>query len=133
MPRFELEFLTLQQPIEWSKYSPQPTACLMVVDNPVSDALLASVVTGAANSGCTFFVLWGAMADNLHDRIDEILEDGSDDWLGIITTSHLNESSEDVSDFLFTATLPGRDNARFLVIGDRSVEQMKKQIDSSRN
>jgi hypothetical protein len=73
----------------------------------------------------------GEMADELHDRIDEILEEGSDDWLRILTTSHMGKTAEDVSVLLFTATLPGNPVAHYLAIGDRSVEELQRVITSS--
>jgi hypothetical protein len=128
MPKIELIFFRLDQPIDWAIYSTKPTACLLIADIAISEASLASIVRGAAKAGCTFFMSWGATADELHDRIDEILEDGSDDWLRILTTSHRGKTAEDVSAFLFTATLPGRPEARYLVIGDKPVEELQRVI-----
>lgn len=128
MPNIELIFFRLDEPIDWSIYSTKPTACLLIIGSAISDAQLASIVRGAANAGCTFFMSWGEMADELHNRIDEILEGGSDDWLRILTTSHIGETAEDVAAFLFTATLPGRPEVRYLVIGDRPVEELRRVI-----
>jgi len=128
MPNIELIFLQLNQSIDWSIYSNKPTACLLVVDGAISDVLLASIVGGAANVGCTVFMSWGAMADELHDRIDQVLENGSDSWLRILTTSHMGKTAEDVSMFLFAATLPGRIEARYFVIADSSLEDLQKAI-----
>lgn len=128
MPNIELIFFRLDQSIDWSIYPTKPTACLVMADSAINDMLFASIVRGAANAGCTFFMSWGEMADELHDRIDDILVDGSDDWLRILTTSHMGETAEDVSAFLFTATLPGRPEARYFVIGDRSVEELQRVI-----
>jgi hypothetical protein len=97
MPNIELIFFRLDQPIDFAIYSTKPTACLLIADIAIGDALLASIVSGAAKAGCTFFMSWGETADELHDRIDEILEGGNDDCLRILTTSHRGETAEDVS------------------------------------
>ena len=127
-PNSNLSFLSLDQSIDWSIYSAKPTACLLVVDSVVSDALLASIVEGAIEVGCTFFFAWVREAASLHDRIDGILESGNDDWLRILTTSHKKKNAEDVSNFLFVATFPNRLDVRYLVITDRPSEELQKII-----
>lgn len=127
-PNSILSFLPLDQSIDWSIYPVKPTACLLVFDNVVNDELLASIVYGAIEVGCTSFLTWGREADSLHDRIDEILESGSDDWLRILTTSHKKKTAEDVSNFLFVATFPNRPDVRYLVITDRPSEELRKII-----
>ncbi|WP_445081592.1 DUF7684 family protein [Massilia antarctica] len=127
-PDSNLSFLPLDQSIDWSVYAIKPTACLLVIDNVVSDDSLASIVAGAIGIGCTSFLTWGREADSLHDRIDDLLEDGSDDWLRILTTSHKKKNAEDLSNFLFVATFPNRPDVRYLIITDRPSEELKKII-----
>lgn len=127
-PKIDLIFLCAEQPIDWSIYSTKPTACLLVFDNNISNALLSSIVVGAVGAGCTSFLTWGTMADSLHDRIDEILEDGDDSWLSILTTSHVRKTAEDVSNFLFVATLPNRIDVRYVIIGDRPIKELQRAI-----
>lgn len=124
----DLIFFQLDQSIDWSIYMTKWTACLIVLDNDISDQLLTSIVVGAADVGCTWFLTWGAMADSLEDRIDEILENGTDDWLRIATISLTKKTAEEVANFLFVAALPNRVDARCLVIGDRTVDELMKVV-----
>ncbi len=124
----DLIFFQLDQSIDWSIHMTKSTVCLIVLDNDISDQLLTSIVVGAMGIGCTWFLTWGAMADSLEDRIDEILENGSDDWLRIATISLTKKTAEEAANFLFVAALPNRVDARYLVIGDRTVEELMKVV-----
>lgn len=124
----DLIFVHLGQSCDWSKCTFKTTACLLVIENDVSDALLTSIVVGAISVGCTFFLTWGPMANLLEERIDEILENGSDEWLKISTISLRKRPAEVVANFLFVAAFPNRTDVRYLVIGDRPVEELKEIV-----
>jgi hypothetical protein len=49
-----------------------------VFESASSNALLALLLNGAAKIECTFFMTWGATADESHAQIHEILEGGAD-------------------------------------------------------
>ena len=124
----DLIFLQLDQSIDWSIYMAQPTACLLVIDNDISDALLTSIVVEAVNVGCTFFLTWGPKADLLEDRIDEVLENGDDDWLKISTIAFVNKPRDVVTNFLFVAAFPNRTDVRYFVIGDKPVDKLRELV-----
>lgn len=124
----ELVFSTIGEPLDWSNKEVKQTVCLLIADYPISDELLVSIVTKAINVGCTFFMTWGRMAEELHEKIDDVVENGSNEWLSILTTSHGDESTEDVLAFLFTGTFPGNKDFRCLIIGDRSIDELRSLI-----
>lgn len=102
-----------------------PTVCLMIADQPVGKGLIDSVVKDAIAIGCQFFMTWGSWAEALHDAVDEVVENGDDDLLNIITTSHEGESLVDVLDFLHTGALPGNRKFRCLIVGDKSDHDLR--------
>ncbi|RWJ04849.1 MAG: hypothetical protein EOR25_29680 [Mesorhizobium sp.] len=92
-----------------------PTACLIIADTrEVTD--LQVIVDKMITIGCTFFMSAGKYADGLEEQIDSIVE-GSDVYrsLGVVTTSHVGETPEDIVSFLFNATLPSETAIRCCV------------------
>lgn len=50
---------------------------------------------------------WGAAAEELHDALDEVLEDRGGDSLAAVTASHKGEPADDVAWFMANAAVPG--------------------------
>lgn len=125
---FDIVFLNLKSPIDWSGYEKKPTACLLVIDKAIDRQWLSLFVKRIVGLGCEFFLCWGSEAEQLHDKIDEILEGGDDEWLSVSTISCLGETAEDVSITLFIATYPNRVDVRYLVVTDGSVDALRNEI-----
>jgi hypothetical protein len=53
--------------------------------------------------GCRFFVCFGAGAEALHDRIDDISSEN--DYHGILTTCHEIEPKENVANFFYMGAI----------------------------
>lgn len=93
-----------------------PTACLLVADEVPSAPIINDLVTALVSSGCSHFMTWGRAADALHDALDSVLESGEKDgFINVVTTSHGNETIEDIAWFLVNAALPGEEIMRCCV------------------
>jgi len=84
---------------------------------------LPSLIKSIIKTGCTFFVLYGDDADILHKKIDEIIEQGTEEWLNISTTDHKGEKLEDVAWFFMNATYLESDKFRCLTMIDEKNPQ----------
>lgn len=125
VPNHDFLYLSFGERVDVESCQIKPTVCLMIADKPVRDDLVASVVHDAIAIGCTFFMTWGSEASLLHDMVDEVIENGSDEWLSIITTAHAGEPLSDVLDFLYTGALPGNKTFRCLIVGDKPIDQLR--------
>jgi hypothetical protein len=89
---------------------------------------LFSLVKNIIEAGCTFFVLYGDAADSLHKKIDEIIEEGTEEWLNVSTTSHKGEKLEDVAWFFMNATYLESHKFRCLAVIDEKDHQGKRLV-----
>lgn len=97
---------------------PKPTVCLFVASKDCGEGKIEPVVRFLINAGCKFFAVWGGQANVAHDVIDGVIESGCEEWLDIITTSHLEEELSDIMDFLLEYSMPGNRDFRFVIVGD---------------
>lgn len=128
MSVFDVNFYGLNEQINWPLHENRPIACLLVIDGDIDQKWLSSFIVHAVKNGCKSFLCWGANADELHDQIDMILENGDDDWLSVLTVSCRDEDAEGVSILLFVATFPNRTDAYYLVITDGAIDNLKSMI-----
>lgn len=98
-----------------------PTVCLIAADaiNPSFD--LSALVDRLVPAGCLYFMTWGAAAEELHDALDEVLEDRGGDALMAVTASHMADSIEDVAWFMVNAAVPGESRLRCCICYDDAV------------
>ena len=79
-----------------------PYAAKVILHSPLSDpAQLDSFVERCLADGVVLIAVVGIDADKVEELIDEIVVgDGSDESRFVVTTSHCNESLEEVLDFV---------------------------------
>lgn len=114
----ELIVTSIQSGISELKLQAMPTVCLIAASSIKDRKNLSELVKEINNIGCVFYVCWGTAADEIHDLIDEIIETGDEAWLSIATTTHKDESLEDVGQFFLNATYLDPGKFRCLAILD---------------
>jgi hypothetical protein len=92
-----------------------PTACLLVMDTLSPTIDLNALVGSLIPTGCRYFMTWGRAAEELHDRLDDIIGERGWGYIGVLTAVHKDERSEDVAWFLVNAALPGEARIRCFV------------------
>lgn len=114
----ELIVTSIQSGISELGLKVMPTICLIAASSIRDQQRLVELVKEINNIGCFFYLSWGIAADEIHDLIDETIETGNEAWSSIVTTSHKDESLEDVASFFLDATYFDPGNFRCLAIVD---------------
>jgi hypothetical protein len=73
---------------------------------------------------------WGNAARELHDALDEIIEDQGSEYLNVITAAHQGESAEEVARLLINAASPNEVNLRCSVGYEQSFEKIDILLDA---
>ena len=114
-----------------------PTVCIISANNAPDRHFILPIIKKIIEIGGKFFVLWGEASDDLHDVIDTIIEEGNEEWLNILTTSHKEEKLKDVIWFFLKATHFEPEKFRLLALIDdeskenyKFKEELKKQYSS---
>ena len=96
----------------------EPFAVLLDADDRfwAYDPALVGSILDLLRAGCRYFVCFGARAEDLHDRIDDLVIDGG--YHGTMTTWHDEEDEEDVAGF-FKHAAAAQMNAAVVLAGDR--------------
>lgn len=100
-----------------------PTVCLLAFQTPAHGPELDLLVKTSLAIGASQFSMYGPYADELEDEIDFILEQGGESWLSVVTTSHREETPQDVASFVMYAAGPADDRFRCLVILDEQLPE----------
>ncbi len=106
---------------DWAELAAMPTVCLIALSDYLDSAVQEEMVRGCLSVGAIFFATYGDLADDMEERIDFVLENGNEAWLNVTTTSHQNESAEDVAHFIVNAAYLDDAHFRCLIIFDRDV------------
>jgi hypothetical protein len=109
-----------------------PTVCLLAADALSPSLDLSALVDRLVPAGCRYFMTWGAAAEELHDALDEVLEDRGGDSLAAVTASHKGEPAEDVAWFMANAAVPGESRLRCCVGYDDAVAGMDELLKAVR-
>lgn len=125
-----LDFNSLEE-INWSKLNNFPTICLIATNDPIDQELIKEFTNNALKIGCLFFMTWGKEAENIHDEIDNVLEDS--DSLEIPTTSHYDETWEETIHFALHSTYPETKDFRFLLVLNNKIPNASKLLDYAKN
>jgi hypothetical protein len=83
-----------------------PTVCLVLSDDLIQGEVLRPLLVKVLEEGGVYFMSYGAAAEAIHDQVDEVLEEGPDEWLDIPSSSHQEETPDDVASFLMNAAHP---------------------------
>lgn len=102
---YELKFFNLDEAFPFRHLPPMPTICLLVADRVDPPYDYDDLVTDFLAIGCRLFMTWGEAAAKFEDVLDETLIDLSnrnddDSLLGFPTSSHKDESAEEVASFM---------------------------------
>jgi hypothetical protein len=108
-----LVFRTCEE-IDWSQIPSIPTVALIALKSVPEPAVMDLLVTQLVGSGCNFFMLGGSNAESLEDKVDYYLEDH--ELLGIPTTSHNNDSMDEMAAFIHGATGWSNEPSRCIMI-----------------
>lgn len=92
-----------------------PTACLLVMNTLSSTIDLNALVGTLIPAGCRYFMTWGRAAEELHDKLDDVIYERGWGYKGVLTAVHKDECAEDVAWFLVNAALPGEARIRCCV------------------
>jgi hypothetical protein len=95
-----------------------PTVCLVAFQCPAAQPELDSLVKASLAIGAESFALYGPHADMLENELDFVLEQGEAAWLNVSTTSHPDESPQDMAQFVLHAAYPGATRFRCLLVLD---------------
>lgn len=117
----DLHILHLSEFERLKGLSVKPTVCLIGSDSLGEAGPLAELLDVLAGIGCQFFLTWGAAAEAVHDRLDELIEQQGGEALEIATMSQKDESVDDVAWFLLNAAIPGQADIRYVVVIDRTL------------
>lgn len=98
-----------------------PTVCLLATDTVSASFDLSELVERLVPAGCRYIMTWGEAAEELHDSLDEVLEDRRGGFLTVVTASHEGEPPEDVAWFMANAAVPGESRLRCCVGYDDAV------------
>jgi hypothetical protein len=109
-----------------------PTVCLLAVDTLSSRLDLSAMADRLVRAGCRYFMTWGAAADELHDALDNVLEDRGGDSLATVTASHKGEPAEDVAWFMANAAVPGERKLRCCVGYDETAANVGELLKAVR-
>jgi hypothetical protein len=82
-----------------------PTICLLVADRVDPPYDYDELVTDVLTIGCRLFMTWGEAASKFEDVLDETLiglsrRNDDDSLVGFLTSSHADQSAEDVASFM---------------------------------
>ena len=102
---YELNFFKLDEAFPFRHLPIRPTICLFVADRIDPPYDLDELITDCLAIGCRLFMTWGDAAEKFEDVLDESLVDLSmrnddDSLLGFLTSSHADQSAEDVASFM---------------------------------
>jgi hypothetical protein len=105
---YELNFFKLDEPFPFRHLPPMPTICLLVADHVDPPYDYDDLVTDSLAIGCRLFMTWGEAAAKFEDVLDETLlglslRNDDDSLVGFLTSSHVDESAEDVASFMLKA------------------------------
>ncbi len=109
-----------------------PTVCLLVSDSFGTSLDLAELVDVLVPIGCRYFLTWGAAADDLHDALDEVLEDRGGNFLAAVTASHKGDQIEDIAWFTVNAAMPGEISLRCCVGYDSAANGVEELLTAVR-
>lgn len=93
-----------------------PTVCLIASNNAIPQGALINCVETMIKAGCTYFMTWGKASESTEDAIDQIIEDLGEDYMGITTSAHAEESVDDVSDFFVNFAIPTTESLRCIIL-----------------
>lgn len=102
---YELNFFKLDEPFRFRHLPPIPTICLLVADRVDPPYDYDDLVTDFLAIGCRLFMTWGKAAAKFEDILDETLlglsmQKDDDSLVGFLTSSHEDQSAEDVASFM---------------------------------
>ena len=82
-----------------------PFLALLDVDNVEweNEQFLCQKSRSLLGLGCRYFVCVGKKAEEIHDRIDDLIVEGK--YLDTITTYHYDESDRDIAEFIKYAAM----------------------------
>ncbi len=76
----------------------------------LDDGFLCETCKHLLDGGCTWFACFGERAGEVHDRIDDIIVEriyeGREEYEGVVTTFHHDESEQEVAEFFACSVLP---------------------------
>jgi hypothetical protein len=103
--------------VGWTQSQAIPTLCLLVLQSSPDNQALDELVDRCLTIGAVTFATYGDHAQDLEDRIDERLE-RDERLLPITTTAHVDESPEDVLNFLVRGSRVTDGRLRLLLVFD---------------
>lgn len=104
---------------DWTKLKLMPTVSLLAFSYYLEENALEEIIKGCMSAGALLFATYGEISDEIEDQIDIILENES--RLDILTTSHQDDTIEDMANFLVNAAYRESGHFRCLVIIDKRV------------
>lgn len=131
MTVFNLEMIDLQS-IESIVLTPHPSVCLLVIDaiSPAMD--FKGLVRTLIPAGCQYFMILGHAAEDVHDALDDAIDNCDLGYCGTPTAVHNDESTEDVASFLLNAAIPGESNVRCVVGYDNEYDAVREIVQKLR-
>lgn len=131
MTVFNLEMIDLQS-IESIVLTPHPSVCLLVIDaiSPAMD--FKGLVRTLIPAGCQYFMILGHAAEDVHDALDDAIDNCDLGYCGTPTAVHNDESTEDVASFLLNAAIPGESNVRCVVGYDNEYDAVPEIVQKLR-
>lgn len=117
----EICVLKRDEQCDWEKFEVMPSICLLVQKEPIDSVALERMVKGSISIGAIWFMTYGESADYLEEQIDCVLEDGDTSWSNIPTTSHGDETVDDVAHFFVNSAYRGDAKFRCLMILDSCI------------
>lgn len=105
-----------------------PTVCLLVLPLGQNTAQIDLLIRDCLSLGTEFFSVWGEGSDAVEDEIDAVLEGLNKSHSHIPTTSHMDESPEDVANFVINAAYLEDTRFRVLVIVDKLTPEVNTII-----
>lgn len=118
MQSCEIKVVRRADLLELARLDAMPTVCVLAFQIPAQGPELDLLVKASMAIGTSQFLMYGPYADELEDEIDFILEQGPQSWLNVATTSHGDDSPQEVANFVMHAARPAGDRFRCLVILD---------------
>jgi hypothetical protein len=102
---YELKFFKLDEPFPFRHLPSGPTICLLVADRVDPPYHYDDLVTDFLAIGCRLFMTWGTAAAKFEDILDETLiglsmKKDDDSLVGFLTSSHEDQSAEEVVSFM---------------------------------
>jgi hypothetical protein len=128
-PKCFLHFFELGAPLT-GELPILPTACLLAADVWNTTFDLKELVSTLVPKGCRYFMTWGEAAEELHDKIDDILWELGWGHLGVLTAVHMREPTEDIAWFLINATLPGEKIRRCYVGYSKTLKEADELLNA---